>query len=506
MTGSAKRLSKSRFLSGTQCAKRLWIETWRPTLVPKPDAATQAIFDQGHTVGELARELFPRGVEIDRARLDWESALAATREAMLERLPIYEAAFESEGAACRVDILVPVPSLGAEGDAGWDLYEVKSGSSAKPENVEDVAFQTFVLRGAGVALRRSHLVHLDSTYLREGELEVARLFTIVDLTAKIEPLLPEVARRVANLQSVQAQTDEPQVSIGPHCETPYGCPLIPSCWSGIPEESVFTLTRAGKKKWELFARGIVDLVGTPDDFKLNARQQVQVAAARHGGPHIDSAALRHFLAGLTYPLYYLDFETFALAVPPFSGTRPYQAIPFQYSLHVVDQPHAEPRVSAFLAEGDVDPRSAFLTALRRDLGEMTGRGSIVAFNAIFERGRLAELAAAYPEHAEWAERARGRFVDLLVPFRDFAYYHPSQLGSASLKRVLPVLGARGYDELEIQAGDLAALEFVRSNLASTSPEERDRIRAALLEYCGRDTEGMVEIVAALERLVGEGLS
>ncbi len=495
-------LSKSRYLAGRQCEKRLWIETQRPELVPPWSAVTQAIFDQGHAVGELARELFPGGVEIDRAQLDWASALAATRKAMkraLLRVPLYEPAFEHQGAACRVDILVPAHS---QDDAAWDLYEVKSGSSAKDVNVEDIAFQTFVLRGAGVALRRSYLVHLDSSCERQGELDVARLFTVVDVSATIGPMLPEVARCVAELQGIREQSEEPQVAIGPHCSSPYDCPLIAHCWSGIPEESVFTLTRVGARKWDLFARGIVELAEIPADFKLNAKQRIQVAAAHGGEPHVDAAELRRFLSTLVYPLYYLDFETFAPAVPPFSGTRPYQAIPFQYSLHIVDHPHTEPRVAAFLAEGDGDPRAAFLAALRADLGEMEEGGTIIAFNAVFERSRLAEAAARYPEHAGWADRVGQRFVDLLVPFSNFSYYHPAQLGSASLKRVLPVLGARGYDGLEIQSGDLASLEFLRSNLPSTPPDERARIRAALLEYCGRDTAGMVEIVAALEKIVG----
>lgn len=500
MSRSQPRLSKSRFLAGRQCAKRLWIETHRPELMPPVDPATQAIFDQGHEVGALARELFPDGVEIDRTQLDWTSAVAATREAMRPaggRMPLYEAAFEHAGAGCRVDILVPVQAEGAE---AWDLYEVKSSTSAKEVHVEDLAFQTLVLRGAGVSLRRSHLVHLDSGYEREGELALKRLFAVVDLTAEIEPMLPGIAQSVLELQAVQAQPEAPQVRIGPQCGDPYDCALIPHCWSGVPEASVFTLTRIGRRQWELYARGVVELVDIPEDVDLNDRQRIQVRAARLGEPHVDAPELRRFLAQLAYPLFYLDFETFAPAVPPYTGTHPYQAIPFQYSLHIVEHPGAAPRPAAFLADGAGDPRAEFLSRLRRDLGELEGAGTIVAFNAAFERSRLAEAAAFHTEHAEWAERAGQRFVDLLEPFRSFAFYHPSQLGSASLKRVLPVLGARGYDELEIQSGDLAGREFLRSNLPTTPPEERARIRAALLAYCGRDTEGMVEIVTALERL------
>jgi len=312
-----------------------------------------------------------------------------------------------------------------------------------------------------------------------------------------------VAARVAELRAVWSRSEEPQVAIGPHCDDPHDCALIPYCWSGIPEASVFTLTRAGRKKWELFARGVIDLAAIPDDFHLTGPQQIQVLAACRGEPHIDLFALRGFLSTLAYPLYCIDFETFAPAVPPFSGTRPYQAIPFQFSAHVIDGPGAEPRAAAFLAADASDRREEFLDELRRALGELEEGGTLLAFNASFERARIAELAALFPENAAWAERVKDSFVDLLLPFRNFDYYHPAQLGSASLKNVLPVLGTRGYEHLEIHGGEIAARDFVRSTLVSTPPEERDRIRAALLEYCGRDTEGMVEIVAALERLVAQ---
>jgi hypothetical protein len=292
------------------------------------------------------------------------------------------------------------------------------------------------------------------------------------------------------------------VPIGRQCHDPFDCPAIARCWAGIPEESVFTLYKGGKKSWELFERGIVELAAIGGDVELTERQAIQVEAARSRRPNVDRAALRTFLDTLEYPLHYLDFETYQLAVPAFRGSRPYQQLPFQFSLQRVERPGAEPRAQEFLAAsaGD-DPRPAFLDALRAAVGSA---GSIVSFSATFEMGRIAEATADVPMHASWAERLMPRFVDLLSPFRGFDYYDPRQLGSASLKKVLPILGQRGYEGLEIQEGSFAAREFVRSSLPETAPDERARIRRALLDYCARDTEGMIEIVAALERLTAGG--
>ncbi len=491
-------LSKSRYLSGLQCSKRLWIETRERGSLPPVDASTQALFDQGHEVGRLAQQLFPGGLELDRRVRAWSLLLPDTEKALRQRVPLYEGAFarsfEGAGGACRVDLLVPAP------EGAWDLYEVKSSTSVKEVNLDDVAFQSWVVRGAGVPLRRSHVVHLDSSYVRGEALEVGKLFAVVDVTEQIAAREREIPGRVSGLLGVGELDAAPAVRIGRQCNDPYDCPAIARCWAGIPEESVFTLYRGGKKSWELFERGIVELTAIPGGFDLTAVQAIQVEAARRRRARVDRTALRTFLNSLEHPLHYFDLESYQLAVPAFPGTRPYQQLPFQFSLQVVDRPGAEARSQAFLAvSADDDPRPAFLEALRALVGRT---GSIVAFNATFERSRIAEAAVAVPMHARWAERLAPRFVDLLAPFRTFDYYHPRQLGSASLKAVLPILGQRGYEGLEIQEGSFAAREFLRSNLPGTAPDERERIRRALLAYCARDTEGMIEVVEKLRELVG----
>lgn len=489
-----QRLSKSRYVSGLQCAKRLWFEVNAYSEIPPFDAAALERFEQGHEVGRLAQRLFPGGVEIARDERRWAVLAPATERAMRARIPLYEAAFVHEGGACRVDILAPV-----EGGM-WDLLEVKSSTESKEVHREDLAFQTWVVRGAGVDVRRARLVRLDPGYVRQGALDPARLFAIEDLTDEVEARLAAVAPEVARQQAIAAAPAAPEIAIGPHCTKPNGCPLIPRCWQDVPESSVLDLARGGAKAWDLYRQGVLTVAAIPPGVELSELQRIQVEAARTGRPRIDRAALAHFLERLEYPVHYLDFETFQVALPPFDGTRPWQQIPFQYSLHVVDAPGAAPREVAFLADGDGDPRPAFLASLGAALGP---QGSIVAYHDRFERQRLEEAAEAFPAHHAWIEAVLPRFVDLLGPFKEFHYYHPEQKGSASLKAVLPVLGARGYDHLDVREGSVAAREFLRLRAGGVEPAERERVRGALLEYCSRDTEGMIEIVDALRRLVDE---
>jgi hypothetical protein len=249
---------------------------------------------------------------------------------------------------------------------------------------------------------------------------------------------------------------------------------------------------------ELFEQDIYAIKDIPSDFSLSGKQEIQKDCEITGKPHIEKKAIRQFLNTLQYPQYYLDFETFSTAIPRFDGTKPYQQIPFQFSLHVVDKDNATARHYSFLADGNDDPRHKFIDSLKKVLGNS---GSIVVYNKSFEEGVLRALANIFPEYNEWVEDLNGRIIDLLAPFRSFHYYHPRQKGSASIKNVLPVLTGTSYDHLDISDGmdaSLALLDVISNNV---SEEERIKIRKDLEKYCALDTEGMIWIVDKLKELV-----
>jgi hypothetical protein len=244
----------------------------------------------------------------------------------------------------------------------------------------------------------------------------------------------------------------------------------------------------------LLKRGVLKIADIPDDYPLSDKQGIQRATAISGKPHFKPTQIQTFLKNLGYPLHFLDFETFNTAIPLFDGTRPYEQIPFQFSLHVIQKAGWKPEHRKFLAEGRNDPRPEFMRQL---MAAVEPNGSIVVFNASFEKGRLKECADALPQYASWVVGVNGRIVDLLTPFRGFNFYHPDQCGSASMKQVLPALTGKGYEHLEIQEGEAAGREFLRVTFGDVSESERKRVLRALDLYCGRDTEGMIWILEAL---------
>jgi hypothetical protein len=317
-------LSKSRYVRGLQCHKSLWLATYGESGLRHVSAEAEASFQQGNVVGELAQDIFPGGVLVPFNGLSFEEQLATTEKTMKDSKVIYEGTFNHDGILVKVDIMRKVRG-------GWELYEVKSSTSAKDVYYDDVAVQYYVLTGAGVNITKAFVVHLDSGYVRSGKLDLNALFKINDVTAEVRELQPDVKKEIAR-QKRLLKSGEPDIDIGPWCTDPYDCDFMGHCWKHIPDNSVFDLAGRGADKFALYNQGIVRLRDVPLE-KLKGKQLQQVEALLKKKTIVDKKAIKCFLSEIWYPLYFFDFETFQSGIPPYNGLRPYQQIPFQFSVH-----------------------------------------------------------------------------------------------------------------------------------------------------------------------------
>jgi hypothetical protein len=482
-------MTKTRYLMGMQCPKYLWTVFHRPDLVEKPNITAKHAFEEGHIVEDLALKLFRRGVQVPRN--SFSSSLEEISEFLRWRVTLFQPGIKVGDVYARADILCP------SGKDEWDIVEVKSSPTVKPVYVEDVAFQKHCYQEFGLKIRKCYLIYVNNNYIRKGEIEPAKFFRLENITVDVEKVGREVPQRSKELQETIALQNCPDVSIGRHCREPYPCP-VRGCWDFLPEDNVFELHSGMQKAQILFKLGIVSIKDIPAHFRLSNNQQVQRWCALHGQTWIKWDAIRTFLKTLRYPLYYLDFEAFSPALPLFDGTRPYQRIPFQFSVRVVWKRGAAPEHLTFLANGQHDPRQELISRLRAALG---AKGSVLVYNRSFEEGILHEMARDFPEYEEWALDVCGRMVDLMMPFRNFYYYNPLQKGSTSFKKVLLALTGRGYEEMGITDGEAASTVYEQIAYGDVSREKRTEVRNELERYCGRNTEGMMLIVEALQGLV-----
>jgi hypothetical protein len=490
----SKILSKSNYLLGLQCSRLLWVNVNDKKRIPEADESKQKIFDEGHIVGEFAKKLFPEGIDIEDE--DFKGNLEETKKLLAKGKPLFEPAFMVDRLYSRADVLEPTKD-------GWNIIEVKSSTAVKDVNLQDVAFQKYVYEKAGLKINKCFLLHINNQYVRQGELDLEKLFTKEDISINVAEEIGKVPERVRWMLEV-IDSKEPEEKISKSCDDPYECAMKKSCWDFLPKEnSVFDLYRGGQKSWDLFEKNVWAIKDIPDNFKLGDKQQIQLECEKTGKVHLNEEVIKSFIENLNYPLYFLDFETYSTAIPLYEGLKPYQQIPFQFSLHIQKKESGKVEHISFLADGTDDPRPKFMQALRDNLGD---RGSILVYNQGFERGVMNECATAFPEFKEWyEENTMPRVKDLWDVFRNFYYYDSRQCGSASIKYVLPVMSKLSHKDLEyVKKGDQASYEYERVTYdPSVSPEERQKIREALEKYCELDTLAEVEIVNGLKRAVKE---
>jgi hypothetical protein len=494
-------LSKSRFMSGLQCPKRLWWEVREPQAPELAITPEQRFrFDRGHEVGRLARTYVPGGVAIEAAPGGRERRLRDTAGAIRSGAPaLYEAAFEHGGVLVVADIL-------ERDGAGWNLIEVKSSTSVKPEHLPDVAVQAHVLRGSGLEVRGASLMHLNRDCRHP---DLANLFTRADLTSAVEERVLAVPRELSAMQEM-LRGPRPEVEVGDRCSTPYECPFWDRCWPRPKPYGIETLYRVDGPALETFAqRGIATLLDLPDGEPLSEIQARQREAVRRDGLVV-AAGLGAALGAFEPPYAYLDFETVSPPIPVWPGCRPYDQVPVQMSVHREDGTGL--RHFDWLADGPGDPREE---AARRLIEFTAGARTIFAYYAPFERQRIEEMEGCLPHLAPALAAVRERVADLLPLVRDFVY-HPRFEGRFGLKSVAPVLAAEiDYVRLAVADGGEATrllygllFEPAGGGKPARGPaaagavdrEARERIRRDLLAYCRTDTEALVALHRALVRL------
>ena len=486
-------LSKSTFIRGMQCEKSLYLNKHGRNLRDEISPEQMAVFAQGTNVGELAQGLFPGGVDCTpESYYNFQESVERTHAEIAKgTMVIYEAAFQFNGVLAALDILVLE-------DDGWHAYEVKSSTKVSETYEMDATIQYYAITNSGIDLKDISIVHINNQYTKNGPLDIHELFTIESVYDRVQELIVGIPNQVARFKKVLLADKAPSVDISEKCNKPYSCDFSGHCWKHVPEYSIFNIARLRQpKKFDLYNQGILNVEDVPDDFDLNDNQWMQVQCTRSQESFIDKKAIRGFVNDLVYPIYHLDFETFATAVPVFDGSRPYQQLVFQYSLHI-EHENGDLEHREYLAEADgTDPRIAFIDRMIEDCGTS---GSVLVYNRGFESGKIEDLIEFSPKHTVALQGIIDRIVDLMVPFRERWYYTPEMQGSYSIKKVLPALVPKlSYDNLDIKGGGVASSTFSQM-IQGTFEGDVEQTRKHLLAYCKMDTLAMVEILKKIKDL------
>lgn len=490
-----RNLSKSKLISYRQCPRRLWLEIHRPELSQVD--ATQARFASGGQVGAVARHLYDpegHGTIVEREATGVAAAVEHTRMLLNSPKPLFEAGLVGGGVLAFADVMLPEP----DPSIGWRMIEVKSSTNVKDYHREDAAIQAYAAGAAGIPLSTVHIACIDNSWVYGGESDYRGLLYETDVTSEVRELEPDVRAWIADAQRVAGCDREPEMRIGPHCKNPFSCPFQEHCGADDPQPEYPSawLPRVMKRELrQLIANGATDMRDVPDTL-LNERQLRVKRHTLSGRTWLRRRAAAALLSGHERPACFMDFESVQFAVPIWKGTRPYQQMPFQFSVHRLSCSGSVEQRS-FLDLSGSDPSQAFAEAL---ITAVDGSGPVFVYNAAFERMCLRELGERVPSLAVHLDLINDRMVDLLPIVRE-SYYHPSQRGRWSLKAVLPAIAPDlDYASLDgVHDGSMAAAAYLEAVDLSTGADRKNEIERELLSYCERDTLALVRIHEFLTR-------
>ena len=493
-------LSKSEYMMYLKHPAWLWLKKHDKSKLPEVSADLQAMFDAGHNFEKYAEAHFLDAVMLGFNDFSEYSSLPQRTDDALKNgaKTIFQGRFEAENITFICDVLRVV------GQNEVDLYEIKSSTKVKTDHILDLAFQVSVLEKCGYAVRDVFVMHVDTNYVRKGEIDSKQIVATENVTEDVKAELNRTERHIKGALEVIKSSEMPD-------PTPARCALgsykewleVYKKIRPLEEGSMFELCRLNPKTVRLLEEEKITMLSEiPENLVDKKQQKWQIRAVQKGEPIVDKEKIKKFLAKLEYPLYFFDYETLSDVVPTYDNTTPYEQIPFQYSLHVLESPSSELKHMGYLHDTTDNPAKPLSETLKGQIGD---KGTIIAWNMSFEKGCNTRLGRIEPDYKEFYEDLNSRMADLMIPFSNGYYIDAKFGGSASIKNVLPVLVPElSYKELGIQEGGSAQRSWMDAVLYEKR-NDKDQVLKDLEEYCKLDTLAMVEIFNFLTKLfAGEG--
>ncbi len=487
-------LSKSRYCRGVQCKKMLWLEKNKPDEMEEVN--NESVFNTGNMIHEVARYLFGSHINIEYTDnlsemiKDTYSTIESYRDVV-----ITEASFNYESNFCSVDILI-------KKNDKYEMYEVKSSTELKDIYIDDSSYQYYVLTSLGFNATKVNLIHLNSDYVRHGKLELDKLFTFEDITNEVKSKQDEVKKNIGEINRYMEYENEQTDNIDMKCFKPYPCLFFKYCTRNLPDKNVFNIaSMQNRKKIELYKEGIYsysDLL--KENINDKHKQQIEFELYNKDD-YIEKNKIEEFLNTLTYPLYFLDFETYQMPIPMYDDVSPYMQIPFQYSLHYMESENGKLYHKEYLSESGIDPRRKLAESLVKDIPMNV---CVLAYNMAFEKSVIKRLASIYSDLYDHLMNIHDNMKDLMIPFKNRWYYSKNMYGSYSIKYVLPALFPNDkeldYHNLDLIHNGSEAMDSFRE-LENMDSEKQEYTRERLLRYCELDTYAMVKILWKLYDVV-----
>lgn len=491
-TKKIKILTLSRFRTGLKCDSLLWYthEKKYNMEISKQNSYPNLQFGQ---LLKLIQELFHNSTPIPMTNP--HKSFRLTKNSLSEKKSILNAGFLNGELFTRNSILLPT-----QDPDKWDIIEAKYTSSIKKDFFVELAYQKYVTELSGTKVSKCYILYINSDYCYQenSKIDPELFFIKEDVSDRVKAITPFMKTKLEHFLNIIQSTKPPKKSSTHSCKSPKVCMLKDLCWTELKDSDIFELRESNYLPHLLLQSDIKFIQDIPNNVELSNKQKIQISCAKTKSSYTNRANLKKTFSNLKYPYYFLDFETINPPIPVFQNSKPFQHVPFLFSLHIIRKAGEEAEHYSYICQDEEEPREKVLYHLQKLI---TPKGSVICYNDVFEKRCIREATLLYPQYKDWFNSIVSNFFDLSIPFKNFDYYHPNQRGSATLKSVLPVLTDLDYKDLNINNGLSANQEFLKMKLSELSESAKSKVRKNLIEYCKLDTWAMVIIVEKLKELV-----
>jgi hypothetical protein len=471
-------ISKSAFMKAEQCLKHFYLYKNHPNLRDRLSKEKQFIFKRGTDVGIFAQQLFPGGVDVTKDEKRNQELFAVKTKMLIDRgvQTIYEATFIYDGLLVMVDVLT-------KHEDKWVAYEVKSSLKITETYVKDACFQYFVIKNCLPDLVDFNLLTLNPKYVLDGDLEIAKLFKTTSIMKDAVKNVPYFTHKAQQAKLTLEQNKIPNIKVGPHCFQPYDCDFLGLCWKNINDSSsVFSIGKLSKQAIFEFYDNDIKRIEDIDIDKIQKKEiKIQVKAVKENQEQIYKEEIKQFISQIKTPYCSLDIEVWMPALPYYQQTKPFQQIPFLFSM--IHESEGELKKYSYFKPIEEDYRKEFLETILQVTQPFQ---TILMFDKSLEENVLNQLVDLFPEYHNDIAILKSKIIDLAEPIRHGNYYHPDMKGNFTLKSMAPLVNqVSGFDNLDIQSG-ISAMYIYESLLSEENSIKKENIKNQLIDYCEMD--------------------
>ena len=488
-------ISKSVFYRANRCSKFLFLNFHSPELKDPFPEDRKVLMRKSSEIKKLGEQLFPGGIKIYKADQALEESAAITQQKILESFDVlYDAVFVYNKLAVTVDVL-------KKESGGWVTFEIKNSVRLSPIYIKDLKLVHYVLAHTLSDLIDIRVLTINPDYILKERINYSLFFNTHSVFSQVKSNPKEIEDQLELISQILSSNQEPQVSIGRHCTSPFDCEFLNHCWGDFPDNSVLRISSIPiQDRLELWKKGQQSIHQIEDVNAFASNVKNQIISNLEGKEIVNLEKINLLEKKIKYPVLLFDMEFFSSAVPIIEGTKPFEQIPFAFTSFLVNEKNEILQEKVFVATPSLNTEEEIVIQLKDLLASCS---SVMIYDKGMEMSWVRKLKKLR-KHSDFIQNWNKPVIDLYEPIRKGYYYHPEMKGKYSIKQVYQAVFGKDLFENNLISSGLLATYYYQTLFTETDSKLFEEIMHSLREYSKSDVEALFQFWRYLKELSIKG--